>query len=81
MGHTQLKSTRPGLLWAALDLPVPAPESESPGRRAAALNLKSTRPGLLWAILDLPVHGLADSEAWACYSVTSMTQIALALNS
>ena len=70
-------STRPGLLWALHDLPVPAPES--PGRGAAALNLKSTRPGLLWAIPALPVPGLADSEARACYSVTSMTRAALRL--
>ena len=69
-----LKSTCPGLLWAVHDLPVPAP---SRGRRASALNLKSTCPGLLWAILDLPVPGLADSEARTCYSVTSMTRVAL----
>ena len=60
-------STRPGLLWAVHDLPVPAPESPGPGRW--------TRPDLLWAIVDVP--GLADSEARACNSATNMTRVIL----
>ena len=56
-----LKSTRPGLLWAALDSPSPAlgrtwltracsgSESRSPGRRAASLNLKSNWLAHAWS--------------------------------
>ena len=64
------RSTRPGLLWAVHDLPVPAP-GRSHGHRAAG------PPHSTWSRLDLPMPGLADSEARACYSVTSMTRVAL----